>query len=78
MLQLWSGGVKILTDMGCGPKEDMRDDIILNAGLDRNHAHLHLKVRVTGRGFDHARAKWSQRRNRLVDALKAFARKQDC
>ncbi len=77
MHRLWSGAVQILTDMGCDPKEDMRD-MILNAGLDRNHAHLHLKVRVTGRGFDRARAKWSQRRNRLVDALKAFARKQDC
>lgn len=77
MHRLWSGAMQILTDMGCDPKQDMRD-MILNAGVDRNHAHLHLKVRVTGSGFDRARAKWSERRNRLVDALRTFARKQSC
>lgn len=75
--RLWSGAVRILTDMGCDPEEDLRD-MILNAGVDRNHAHLHLKVRVTNRGFDQARNKWSERRNKVVDSLRAFARKQDC
>jgi diadenosine tetraphosphate (Ap4A) HIT family hydrolase len=70
--QLWSGSVQILTDMGCDAKEDLRD-MILNAGVDRNHEHLHLKVRVTGRGFERARRKWSERRNRMVDKLKTFA-----
>jgi hypothetical protein len=34
---------QIMEDMGCGT-DDMKD-CILNAGLDQNHAHLHLKVR---------------------------------
>lgn len=43
------------------------------AGADQNHAHLHLKIRITHESFSRARRQWSDRRNRLVDSLKAFA-----
>lgn len=38
-------GTQILNDMGCS-LDDLKD-MILNAGVDQNHEHLHLKVRPT-------------------------------
>lgn len=38
-------GTQILNDMGCS-LGDLKD-MILNAGVDQNHEHLHLKVRKT-------------------------------
>lgn len=71
MYNLWHGAVRIMEDMGCGT-DDMKD-CILNAGLDQNHAHLHLKVRVHRHAFEKASRRWSSRRRDVIRKLRDFA-----
>lgn len=48
LYQLWAGAVHVMKDMHVDAEKNMRD-MILNAGVDQNHLHLHLKVRVNSR-----------------------------
>jgi diadenosine tetraphosphate (Ap4A) HIT family hydrolase len=68
LVDLVRTAMSVLKQLGCSSFTSM----ILNQGDSRNHAHLHLKVRVHERDFDRAAAGWPDKVRHQLEALKHF------
>eukprot|EP00877_Chromochloris_zofingiensis_P008367 jgi/Chrzof1/3784/Cz13g08190.t1 len=68
LVDLFRSAVGLLAEMGCPGFNSM----ILNHGTRRNHAHLHLKIRIQQREFDRAINGWSQEVRSKLMVLKRF------
>lgn len=68
---LWTGLCKVLDH----EKLDWDDvvAIVVNSGTERNHAHLHMKVRIQYRAFENARERWDAEQKARWERLEAFA-----
>ena len=47
LLELWATALETMQQLGLG---DSMQCMIINAGDNRNHAHLHLKVKLQPQG----------------------------
>eukprot|EP00775_Hariotina_reticulata_P011071 gene11071-11227_t len=68
LVDLIRTAMSVLQQLGCTSFTSM----ILNQGDSRNHAHLHLKVRVHERDFARAAAGWSEKVRQQFEALERF------
>jgi diadenosine tetraphosphate (Ap4A) HIT family hydrolase len=67
LLDLWRTTAAVLDAMRVGCNA-----MILNQGDNRNHAHLHLKIRVPEQQFSRAVASWPQQQQQQLRAIWAF------
>lgn len=68
LVDLFRTAVTIVQDMGCSSFNSM----VLNHGDNRNHVHLHLKVRVHEGQFEKAARCWSAKHKAQLQLLREF------
>jgi diadenosine tetraphosphate (Ap4A) HIT family hydrolase len=69
LLGMWKAASWCLQQL----QTDAFTSMILNHGTSRNHAHLHLKIRVSAPDFDRAQLSWPQEWLDKLAALRKFA-----